>query len=98
MFQSNNSFLSKQGNVTNLSSNKWSGDKPKSFYESPMVPIKENDSEKVNTFSFKLIKSQLPVEKERLKTHIEISSFGDCAFVKSPGIILNFNTSKCNGE
>ena len=98
MFQSNNSFLSKPGNAVNLSPNKWSGDKPKSFYESPMVPIKENDSEKGSTFSFKLIKSLLPVEKERLKTHIEISSFGDCAFGKSPGIISNFSTSKCTGE
>ena len=44
---------------------------------------------------FSLIKSLLPVEKERLNAHIEVSSFGGCgAAAKSPGIVSNFSTSK----
>ena len=98
MFKSNNSFLSKPSESIKSSPSVWSGAKPKSFYESPLVPIKEDGTEKCSRFSFSLLKSLLPVEKERIKTQIEVSPFGDCELGKSPGIISNISTSKCTEE
>ena len=71
-----------------------SGSKPKIAFESPMVPVKEDASEKNSESSFSLIKSLLPVERERLNAQIEVSAFGGCAVAKSPGILSNFSTSK----
>ena len=59
-----------------------------------MVPVREDASVTNSGFSFSLIKSLLPVEKERQNAQIEVSSFGGCFNQKSPGVISNFSTSK----